>query len=86
MARLSRSESQAKTREALIEAARAVFVDQGIGGASIDQIAERAGFSKGAFYSNFSSKEDILIALFEQHMKMELTALQLILSDRKAHV
>jgi len=79
MPRLSRTESQAKTREALMESARAVFVELGTSAASVDMIAERAGYSKGAFYSNFPSKEAILMTLFEQHMEMELLALQEVL-------
>jgi AcrR family transcriptional regulator len=75
MARLSRSESQALTRTALMEAARAVFVEFGVNAASVDLIAERAGYSKGAFYSNFASKEKILAALLEQHMEYEVREL-----------
>ena len=69
--RLSRAESQAATRERLLAAARAAVVRQGFAGASVRDIAEAAGFSQGAFYSNFESKEDLLLALLAQHMDEE---------------
>ncbi len=48
MARLSRTAKQAQTRRRLLEAARAVFAEQGVAPASVDAIAEAAGFSKSA--------------------------------------
>lgn len=69
--RLTREESRAQTRERLINAARHLFVSNGYGGASIRDIADRAGYSQGAFYSNFSSKEDVLLELLRRHMEAE---------------
>jgi TetR/AcrR family transcriptional regulator, transcriptional repressor of aconitase len=66
MPRLTREQSQALTRERILEAAGVVARD-GYDGASVDRIAEAAGFSKGAFYSNFASKEDVLNHLLESH-------------------
>jgi AcrR family transcriptional regulator len=65
MARLTREQSQALTREKLLQSASDVVAREGYDGASVDRIAEDAGFSKGAFYSNFSSKEDVLLQLLE---------------------
>jgi AcrR family transcriptional regulator len=65
MQRLTREESRALTREKLFTAAQKVFIQDGFGGSSIDRIVEEAGFTKGAFYSNFSSKEDIFLQLVE---------------------
>lgn len=73
--RLTREESRAQTRERLIETAQQLFVSNGYGGASIRDIADKAGYSQGAFYSNFSSKEDVLLELLRRHMEAE--ALQL---------
>lgn len=67
MARLTREESQERTRGLLIEAARKAFARSGFGGASVGEIAEAAGFSKGAFYSNFESKEALLLELLRLH-------------------
>jgi AcrR family transcriptional regulator len=65
--RLSRGESQALTRSRLLAAAREVVAREGYENASIDLIAEHAGYSKGAFYSNFDSKEAIFLELLEKH-------------------
>jgi AcrR family transcriptional regulator len=65
MVRLTREQSQALTREKLLKSAGDVVARYSYDGASVDRIAEEAGFSKGAFYSNFSSKEDALQQLLE---------------------
>lgn len=65
MPRMTREESRLQTREKLMLAAARMFAREGLGGASIDRIAEEAGYSKGAFYSNFESKEDIFLQLIE---------------------
>jgi AcrR family transcriptional regulator len=64
--RLSRKESQVQTRERLLEAGLQVFSRRGYYAASVDEIAAEAGFSKGAVYSNFESKEDLFLALIDQ--------------------
>ncbi len=64
-ARLSRAESQARTRQALLDAAAEVFVERGLHRTSVEAIAERAGFTRGAFYANFADKADALLALLE---------------------
>jgi AcrR family transcriptional regulator len=73
--RLTREESQAQTRERLFQAARLVFARQGYGGASLDAIAAEAGFSKGAVYSNFDSKEALFLELLRRHMAQEIDEL-----------
>ena len=71
MPRLSREESQARTRNLLIEAAREVIVKKGFALASVRDIADAAGFSLGAFYSNFPEKEAILLELVQRHQSEE---------------
>ena len=66
--RLTREESRAVTREKLLASAYEVMAREGYEGASIDRIAEEAGFSKGAFYSNFESKDEIFLELLETHL------------------
>ncbi|MCW2770168.1 MAG: hypothetical protein JWR27_1601 [Aeromicrobium sp.] len=56
---------RAATRERLLEAAREVLAREGIQGASVEHICEQAGFTRGAFYSNFASKDELVLALFE---------------------
>jgi TetR/AcrR family transcriptional regulator, transcriptional repressor of aconitase len=70
--RLTREESRARTRARLLESARMVMAREGYEGASVDRIAEEAGFSKGAFYSNFSSKEEIFLELLESHSMQDV--------------
>jgi AcrR family transcriptional regulator len=69
--RLSREESRAQTCERLLEAARTVFLKDGIEAASIEDVAEAAGYSRGAFYSNFESKDDLLCAVLDRELRNE---------------
>jgi len=64
--RLTREETRQRTRAAILERARALFSERGYRGASIDQIADAAGFSKGAVYSNWASKEELFLDLLDQ--------------------
>lgn len=66
--RESRAEKQARTRAALIATAAEVFARRGYDGASVEEIAERAGYSHGAVYSNFEGKADLFLAVFEDYM------------------
>lgn len=70
--RLTREESRQQTQARLLAAAREVFGREGYAGTSVDAVAEAAGFSKGAFYSNFDSKEALFLALLERHMAGEV--------------
>lgn len=74
--RRSRRESQEDTRDRLRTAAAREFARRGVSAASIDTIAESAGFSRGAFYSNYGSKHDLLLELLEREQKRELLAWQ----------
>ncbi len=56
---------RARTRRDLVDAAYAVFAETGIQEASIERICEEAGYTRGAFYSNFASKEDLFLATYE---------------------
>jgi AcrR family transcriptional regulator len=66
--RPTRAEKQARTRAELIDAAANVFARRGYQAAKIEEIAERAGYSHGAVYSNFAGKEDLFLAVFEDYM------------------
>ncbi len=57
---------RARTRAALLEAARFVFARKGFEGASLDEIAETAGYTRGAIYKHFRGKEDLLFAVYDQ--------------------
>jgi AcrR family transcriptional regulator len=60
MARLSRNEKKNVTRLMIIEATMDIISEQGINNFSVDDVSNRAGFSKGAFYAHFSSKEHLM--------------------------
>jgi len=81
VARLSREESQKQTRARLLESAQEIFARNGFAGASVDQIAEHAGYSKGAVYSNFKSKEALFLELLKDHMSQELKELRALLDS-----
>ena len=66
--RLSRAEQNDRNRALLLAAARRVFLDRGYYAATLDQIADEAGFSKGAVYSRFASKADMFLALLEDRI------------------
>lgn len=72
MSRLRTRPTRDVTCEKLFEAAARVFEEQGIGGASIEAIAAAAGFTRGAFYSNFKSKEELIIAMLEDHVEQSI--------------
>lgn len=60
------SRRRAETRHRLMEAAFAVFAERGVLAASVEEICERAGFTRGAFYSNFDSKNDLVLAMLRE--------------------
>jgi AcrR family transcriptional regulator len=66
--RKTRAEKQARTRAELIAGATEVFARRGYNGASVEEIAEEAGYSHGAVYSNFEGKADLFLAVFEDYM------------------
>jgi AcrR family transcriptional regulator len=66
--RLNRAEKQAETKAALLEAAADAFTRVGFEAATVDAITEAAGFSRGAFYSNFESKEALFVSLIESRI------------------
>ena len=67
--RLTRSERKERTRVDVLAAARRVFLRRGFYAASLDEIAEEAGFTKGAVYSNFAGKDDLFLAVLDEHFR-----------------
>jgi AcrR family transcriptional regulator len=60
--------SREETRRRLFEAAAAVFAEYGVGAATVEQVASAAGFTRGAFYSNFATKEELAVAMLDDHL------------------
>lgn len=82
--RETRAEKQARTRAELLATGAQVFARRGYGGASVEEIAEQAGYSHGAVYSNFDGKADLFLAVFEEYMAeraRELAATQLAIDE-----
>jgi TetR/AcrR family transcriptional regulator, transcriptional repressor of aconitase len=72
MARLSREENQALTRARLLSVAKQHFARDGYAASSLDRIAEEAGFSKGAVYSNFAGKDELFLGVLEEHGRVSV--------------
>ncbi len=64
--RLSREQSRDQTRQRLLDAAQAIFLSKGFVAASVEDIAEAAGYTRGAFYSNFGSKSELFLQLLKR--------------------
>lgn len=77
--RTGRTEQLALTQVRLQQAARKEFAERGVAGASIERISEAAGFSRGAFYSRYAGKHDLLLELLEEHRSREIEAWQSLL-------
>jgi AcrR family transcriptional regulator len=64
--RLTREQSRDQTRQRLLDAAQSIFLSKGFVAASVEDIAEQAGYTRGAFYSNFSSKSELFLQLLKR--------------------
>lgn len=79
-ARLSRSERTAHTRRELLAAAERRFFVHGYHGTTLDDIADEAGYTKGAVYSTFKSKAGLFLALFDEVTERRLQELRELLA------
>lgn len=79
--RLTRAETKARTRQLLLAAAARTFARKGFAGASVDEIAESAGFTVGALYSNFASKEELFVELLSGRTGFRTAEAGAIVSD-----
>lgn len=79
-----------QTRDHLLEAAAQVFAERGFDGATLDEVAAVAGFTKGAVYSNFKNKDDLFLALlesrYEQEMQSVLRTIEATADHPEAHL
>ncbi|WP_153338532.1 TetR/AcrR family transcriptional regulator [Nocardia aurantia] len=72
---------RAETRQRLLDAAFDAFADEGFGRCTVEQICERAGFTRGAFYSNFTSLEELFLAMWEQRSELLLREVTAVLAE-----
>lgn len=75
---LTRERRRQQTRDVLIAAATEVFAQRGYEGATLEEIAERAGFTRGAIYKNFSGKEDLFLAVTDRFNEQVIEAFRAI--------
>lgn len=68
------SARRAATRDRLVDAAITVFAEKGVLGATVEEICEVAGFTRGAFYSNFASKDDLCVGVLDRQLEESLAA------------
>jgi AcrR family transcriptional regulator len=80
---LTRARRREMTRRHLMDAAATVFARKGFHGASLDDVAAVAGFTKGAVYSNFASKDDLFLAVFEDRYQREQDEMQRVLTEEE---
>jgi AcrR family transcriptional regulator len=73
---LTRKEKQAKTRSALLSSAANLICRKGISEASVEDVATDAGYTKGAFYANFKSKEEMFLVMLDEKYAAELERLE----------
>jgi AcrR family transcriptional regulator len=73
---LTRKEKQAKTRSALLSSAVKLICRKGIDDASVEDVASDAGYTKGAFYANFKSKEEMFLVMLDEKYAAELERLE----------
>lgn len=80
--RRSREERKAETRAALLDAAGRVFARRGYHAASVEEVADEAGYSTGALYSNFEGKEDLFLALLQHEIERQTEGVAAAVAER----
>jgi AcrR family transcriptional regulator len=81
VARMTREERRVRTRENLVDAADRLFTANGFHTTTVDAIAADAGYTKGAVYSNFASKEDLFFAVYERRVDAAVRTSERLLAD-----
>jgi len=81
--RLTRAEKRELTYEGLISAADRLFTERGFHATSVDEIAFEAGYTKGAVYSNFESKEDLFFAVYERRAERAVAEIEQVLRENE---
>ena len=76
MARMSRAEKKELTTGQLLETARKVFLERGYHRSTLDDIADAAGFTKGAVYARFKSKDELFFALYDEWVDQRIVDLE----------
>ena len=80
--RLTREQSKDQTRQRLLDAAQAMFMKKGFVAASVEDIAQAAGYTRGAFYSNFRSKPELFLELLRRDHEVMQAGLRAIFDQQ----
>ena len=80
MKAMTRRQKQAETRSSLLRSAAKLFCRHGLEGASVEEVAQDAGYTKGAFYSNFKSKEELFLVMLDEKFAAEIERVDRILA------
>ena len=75
---------RAETRQRLLDAAGDAFAEEGFGRSTVEQVCERAGYTRGAFYSNFTSLDELFLAMWEQRSALMLDGIRTALAETAA--
>lgn len=78
------SARRAQTRDRLMAAARVVFAEHGVEAASVEEICDAAGFTRGAFYSNFGDRSALVLAMIQQSISFQFAAAERAIATMKA--
>jgi AcrR family transcriptional regulator len=82
--RLTREQSRDQTRQRLLDAALAIFMKKGFVAASVEDVAAAAGYTRGAFYSNFASKPELFLELLKREHDAIMSRMRSIFEDGDA--
>src|ERR1700712_3643570 len=83
MSRVRTRPTRDETREKLFEAAARVFEEQGIGGASTQELAPPAGVTRGRIHSKLQGKQELIIAMLEEHVEQSIRRMHELLARHK---
>ena len=78
---MSRAQRKKRTRDELLDAAYAMFTQRGFHATSLDLVAAEAGYTKGAVYSNFASKEDLFFAVYEREIERRTAQMERLVGE-----
>jgi AcrR family transcriptional regulator len=79
----TRREKQAETRKSLLRSAAKAFCRKGLAGASVEEVAQDAGYTKGAFYANFKSKEELFLVMLDERFSEQLDRIDSLLGGEE---
>jgi AcrR family transcriptional regulator len=80
---MTRRQKQAETRKSLLRSAAKAFCRKGLEGASVEEVAQEAGYTKGAFYANFKSKEELFLVMLDERFSEQLDRIDSLLGGEE---